>query len=71
VNSRLIFWVISLVGILLLTACASSGRELEVNAQDPHEELNRTIYAFNDGVDTYVASPLVTGYQWILINNPY
>lgn len=65
-NSRLIFWVISLVGILLLTACASSGRELEVNAQDPHEELNRTIYAFNDGVDTYVASPLVTGYQWIL-----
>jgi len=66
VNSRLAFRFIGIVGVLLLTACASSGEIVEVNEQDPHEDLNRSMYAFNDGVDTYIASPLVTGYQWIL-----
>ncbi|MCF7970210.1 MAG: MlaA family lipoprotein, partial [Methylococcaceae bacterium] len=66
VNSRLLSSFIAIVSVLLLTACASSGEVVKVNAQDPHEGLNRSVYAFNDGVDTYVSSPLVTGYQWIL-----
>lgn len=66
VNNRLVSGLIGMVGILLLTACASSGEVVEINAQDPHEGMNRSMYAFNDGVDTYVASPLVTAYQWIL-----
>ncbi|MDF1582247.1 MAG: VacJ family lipoprotein [Methyloprofundus sp.] len=65
-NNQLASRFIGIVGALLLAACASSGEVVEVNVQDPHEGLNRSIYAFNDDVDTYVASPLVTGYQWIL-----
>ena len=33
---------------------------------DPHESINRDVYAFNKGVDTYISSPLVTVYQFIL-----
>ncbi len=38
-----------------------------VSAQtnDPYESFNRTMYDFNDSVDTYVASPLSNGYKFI------
>lgn len=32
---------------------------------DPYESFNRTMYDFNDGVDTYVAAPLANGYKFI------
>ncbi len=32
---------------------------------DPYESFNRTMYDFNDNVDTYVASPLANGYKFI------
>lgn len=34
-------------------------------SSDPYESFNRTMYDFNDGVDTYVASPLANGYKFI------
>ena len=59
---------IVIIGFLILVACTSTGKEKGVNVDDPHESFNRSMYRFNDRVDTYVSSPLVTVYQWILPN---
>ena len=66
---RLLSRFIAISGIFLLVACASTGNSKTVevtNPVDPHESINRDIHAFNKGVDTYVSSPLVTVYQFIL-----
>jgi len=68
VNIRLFFRLISIVGFFFLVACASKGTIEEVNAEDPHEDFNRSMYGFNKGLDTYVSSPLVTVYQFIFPN---
>jgi len=62
VNTRLLFLIIS---AFLLTACATTGGQEETNAEDPHENFNRSIYGFNKGLDTYVSTPLVTVYHFI------
>ena len=57
------------VGILLLVACASTDEPKTaevINPDDPHENINRKTYGFNRSVDKYVASPLVTVYQFVL-----
>jgi phospholipid-binding lipoprotein MlaA len=38
---------------------------VSAKTNDPYESFNRTMYDFNDGVDTYVASPLANGYKFI------
>ncbi|GAW85464.1 phospholipid-binding lipoprotein MlaA [Bathymodiolus platifrons methanotrophic gill symbiont] len=66
---RLFLRFIAIAGIFLLVACASTGKtEMaeEVNPEDLHEGINRNIYGFNKGLDTYVSSPLVGVYQFIL-----
>lgn len=67
---RLLVRFIATLGFLLMVACASSGtgdlNKVEVvNPEDPHEGFNRGAYKFNKGLDTYVSSPLVTGYHFI------
>lgn len=49
------------VAMMLLGGCASNG-----DPRDPFEPLNRSIYKFNDGVDTYLFKPLAEGYQAVL-----
>ncbi|BCG62612.1 MAG: phospholipid-binding lipoprotein MlaA [Methyloprofundus sp.] len=56
---------------LILVACASTGdadKAVELNPDDPYESLNRDVYAFNEGVDTYISSPIITVYQWVFPN---
>ena len=65
-NIRLFSRLLIVFGFFLLAACASTGKVEEVNTEDPHERFNRSMYGFNNGVDTYVSSPLVTAYQWII-----
>jgi phospholipid-binding lipoprotein MlaA len=38
---------------------------VSAKTNDPYESFNRTMYDFNDSVDTYVASPLTNGYKFI------
>ena len=38
---------------------------VQAKSSDPYESFNRTMYDFNDGVDTYVASPLASGYKFV------
>jgi len=35
------------------------------NKADPYESFNRKMFAFNDGVDNYVAEPISNAYKWI------
>ena len=33
---------------------------------DPLEGFNRTMYKFNDTIDTYALKPAAKGYQWVV-----
>jgi phospholipid-binding lipoprotein MlaA len=54
--------VIFLGLLLLLTSCASTTHEGDV--ADPFEPMNRTVYQFNETVDTYVTKPIAETYQY-------
>lgn len=64
-KTRLFSRLLIVAGFFLVTGCASSGKVEDINAEDPHEGFNRSMHGFNEKVDTYVSSPLVTSYQWI------
>jgi phospholipid-binding lipoprotein MlaA len=51
-----------------LSGCASTGdveQQVEANPVDPYEGFNRKMYAFNDGVDDYVAKPISDAYKFV------
>jgi len=50
--------------IIALTGCASTSPYR--NPKDPLEPLNRTIYKFNDTVDSVALKPMAKGYQAIV-----
>lgn len=63
-----------LVGaVITLTGCATTdvaekpveGQPAVENKVDPYESFNRKMFAFNDGVDNYVAEPISNAYKWI------
>jgi phospholipid-binding lipoprotein MlaA len=54
-----------LVTVLVLGGCASTANQ---SANDPIEGVNRGVYAFNDGVDTYALEPASEG--WTRITTP-
>ena len=49
--------------ICLLSACATV--QGPPNPDDPFESFNRSMFAFNEGVDTYALKPLAKGYKAI------
>lgn len=49
------------LGLLILTGCASSGSHKD----DPWEGWNRKVYQFNKAVDTAIAKPVTKGYKAI------
>lgn len=55
------------IGGIFLAACATGSpeKEAELNTEDPHEKYNRSMYAFNKSLDTYISSPLVSVYHGI------
>ena len=49
------------------SGCASSGgASVGTNPRDPLERYNRTIFEFNDRLDTYIMKPLAEGYRAVL-----
>ena len=58
---------------LLLSGCAGTdvveteveAVEVEASEVDPYEGFNREMYAFNEGLDDYVAEPITDAYLWI------
>lgn len=53
--------------ILLLTGCASTNGSI-VSADDPYEEVNRSVFYFNEGLDDYVGEPVSSAYDFITPN---
>lgn len=49
----------ALMALLVLTGCATGPN---ANPRDPLEPLNRSVYKFNDAVDTAVVKPVATAY---------
>ena len=64
-EGRPVFRSTAIVGVLaataLLTACATT--QGQPHPQDPFESFNRSMYSFNDVVDTAVLKPVATVYQ--------
>lgn len=59
VNDRWIKGLLSGVFILLMTGCASTST---TSNGDPHESMNRKIYAFNDTLDKKFVEPVAKKY---------
>lgn len=49
----------ALIALLVLTGCATGPN---ANPRDPLEPFNRSVYRFNDAVDTAVVKPVATAY---------
>jgi phospholipid-binding lipoprotein MlaA len=57
-----------LVGLLMLTQnvlADNAPATYHFNKQDPYEQINRKMYAFNDGLDNYIGKPISDAYKWI------
>ena len=62
VRRRVVF--LGLAACIGLSGCATVDPEYR-DPRDPLESYNRTMYKFNDGLDTAVLTPLAKGYQAI------
>lgn len=55
-----------LLAILLLTGLVSSAHAAKgVSFEDPWENVNRSIFGFNDWLDTYALKPVAKGYDTV------
>ncbi len=71
-NFSIIFKFFLITLIFQLVGCATTSVDgqsdlegQEVSATDPYEGFNRTMFKFNDGLDSYLFEPIVDGYKWI------
>jgi phospholipid-binding lipoprotein MlaA len=55
---------IILFASLVLTGCATSSSNQ--NPKDPYEGFNRSIYKFNDALDTAIMKPVAQGYNKVM-----
>jgi phospholipid-binding lipoprotein MlaA len=49
-----------------LVGCASIPAGVPPSPQDPWESFNRSVFEFNEGLDTYLLKPVVAGYRFVL-----
>jgi len=50
----------------VLVGCASIPAGVEPSPHDPWERFNRSVFEFNEGLDTYLLKPVVAGYRFVL-----
>lgn len=51
---------------VLMVGCASIPAGVEPSPHDPWESFNRSVFEFNEGLDTYLLKPVVSVYRFIL-----
>jgi len=51
---------------VLMVGCASIPAGVEPSPHDPWEPFNRSVFEFNEGLDTYLLKPVVSVYRFIL-----
>ncbi len=54
--------------LIAMTACASVDKETGVINEDPYEDANRVMFAFNKTVDDYFLHPIASGYVTVVPN---
>ena len=65
-------WLVKLKRFVLLSlvagmvGCASIPAGVEPSPHDPWEPFNRSVFEFNEGLDTYLLKPVVAGYRFVL-----
>jgi len=58
--------ILLLLVVALLGGCASLPPGSTRSASDPFERFNRSVYAFNDTLDTYALKPAAQGYRKVV-----
>ncbi|WP_158744379.1 VacJ family lipoprotein [Acidisphaera sp. L21] len=65
--------LLAVAAVWAVSACATKPPASDAAAtaeyrdnNDPLEPTNRVVYAFNDGLDTYVLAPVARAYRWAL-----
>ena len=56
--------LLGLVGAMV--GCASIPAGVAPSPHDPWEPFNRSVFDFNEGLDTYLLKPVVAGYRFVL-----
>ena len=72
-NTSSLFAISVIAILLMLSGCSSQQvkedgeiiEDDEVAKVDPYEGFNRSMFNFNDKVDTYVAEPISDAYTWV------
>lgn len=58
--------VLALTMAVMVSACSTTGGQSgDYAAMDPFEEMNRGVFAFNEGVDKAVLQPVAKGYRTV------
>ncbi|MDN3520508.1 VacJ family lipoprotein [Halomonas ramblicola] len=57
--------MVALMAVVLLGGCASTGTPEERHPDDPWEDFNRKVFAFNEVVDRYALKPVARGYRFV------
>lgn len=52
--------------LFLASACASTSQNIDSSVNDPYEDINRKIFAFNRSVDRAILRPISSGYKAVL-----
>jgi phospholipid-binding lipoprotein MlaA len=52
--------------IVVMVGCASIPAGVAPSPHDPWEPFNRSVFEFNEGLDTYLLKPVVAGYRFVL-----
>ena len=65
-NNTKIFYDTALLFITILFSSGCATIEGPANPDDPFESFNRSMFAFNEGVDKYAFKPAAKGYNFIM-----
>lgn len=67
---RMLRAALALLALALAGGCATTGGNVEepygAPAYDPFEPVNRAVYAFNEGIDRFLAKPVARGYRAVV-----
>ena len=63
-NNKYLHFCILLITVLFSSGCATV--EGPANPDDPFESFNRSMFAFNEGVDKYAFKPAAKGYNFVM-----
>ena len=66
VNNKNKFLIYCTLFITFLLSCGCATLEGPANPDDPFESFNRSMFAFNEGVDKYAFKPAAKGYEFIM-----